>query len=70
MLQIEWEKTSKSKQGNTAIFGAKNIDLLELCTTNNNNFGATTNIESVRKTQATHTNVCEREGNETAAAQR
>lgn len=27
---------------NTAIFGAKNIDLLELCTTNNNHFGGTT----------------------------
>ena len=42
MLQIEWEKTLKSKQRNTAIFGAKNIDLLEFCTTNNNHFGGKT----------------------------
>lgn len=42
MLQIEWEKTLKLKQRNTAIFGAKNIDLLEFCTTNNNHFGGKT----------------------------
>lgn len=30
-------RDSKSKQKNTAIFGAKNIDLLDLCTMSNNN---------------------------------
>lgn len=49
MLQIEWEKMSKSKQRNTAIFGAKNIDLLEFCTTNNNNF-VWTNSSSITTT--------------------
>lgn len=35
--KIAHTRDSKSKQKNTAIFGAKNIDLLDLCTMSNNN---------------------------------
>lgn len=41
-FKLNGKKTLKSKQRNTAIFGAKNIDLLEFCTTNNNHFGGKT----------------------------